>query len=204
VRESVVVAREERPGDTRLVAYVVPHQGQTAMVRKLQHVLKQHLPAYMVPAAFVPLDALPLTPNGKVDRGALPMPGQSRPAAEDTFVAPRTVEETMLAEIWTDVLRLERVGVNDNFFEAGGNSLLAAQIIRRIHAAFQVEVPLRSLFEAPTIATLAAVINTLTASPSHRGALDLRPVSREARRTKLSSLTGNTGGSCNEKERIGR
>jgi natural product biosynthesis luciferase-like monooxygenase protein len=203
VRESVVVAREERPGDTRLVAYVVPHQGQTAMVSELQHVLKEHLPAYMVPAAFVPLDALPLTPNGKVDRGALPMPGQSRPAAEDTFVAPRTAEETMLAEIWTDVLRLERVGVNDNFFEAGGNSLLAAQIIRRIQATFQVEIPLRSLFEAPTIATLAAVINTLTASPSKRGALDLRPVSREARRTKLSSLIGDTGGSCNEKESIG-
>jgi hypothetical protein len=98
------------------------------------------------------LDALPLTPNGKVDRQALPAPNQSRPDLENVFVAARTAVEKVLARIWGDILKLERVGIYDNFFELGGHSLLATQVMSRIHKALQVESPLRTLFETPTIA----------------------------------------------------
>ena len=109
----------------------------------------------MLPSAFVFLDALPLTPNGKVDRGALPAPDHVRPELERDFVAPRTPVEVKLAEIWADVLRLEQVGIHDNFFELGGHSLLATQVISGVRDAFQVEIPLRRLFEWPTVAGLA-------------------------------------------------
>jgi surfactin family lipopeptide synthetase A len=106
----------------------------------------------------VPLATLPLTPNGKVDRRALPAPDQTRPALEDAFVAPRTPIEAGLAGIWADILKREQVGVHDNFFELGGHSLLATQVISRLRAAFQVELPLRTLFEEPTVARLALAV----------------------------------------------
>jgi acyl carrier protein len=158
VRETVVMAREDVLGEKRLVAYVVPNQAQAPPISELHHFLKEKLPEYMVPAAFVFLDALPLTPNGKVDRRALPAPDRSRPELGRTFVAPRTFVEEGLARIWAEVLRLERVGIHDNFFELGGHSLLATQVISRMCDAFQVELPLRSLFEAPTVADLAVIL----------------------------------------------
>jgi acyl-coenzyme A synthetase/AMP-(fatty) acid ligase/acyl carrier protein len=161
LREVTITAREDSPGDQRLVAYVVPHQKQTPTVDGLRHFLKQKLPDYMMPSAFVLLDALPLTPNGKVDRRALPAPDQSRPNLEATFVAPRTPLEQELADIWASVLRLERLGIHDNFFEVGGHSLLATQVISRLRQAFGVELPLRTLFEAPTVADLGARIETV-------------------------------------------
>jgi acyl carrier protein len=112
----------------------------------------------MAPSAFVFLDALPLTPNGKVDRKALPAPDGGRPDLEEAFVAPRTPVEEMLVEIWGEVLGVERVGIHDDFFELGGHSLLATQVISRVRSAFEVEIPLRSLFESPTVAGLAAQI----------------------------------------------
>jgi amino acid adenylation domain-containing protein len=151
VRETVVLAREDSPGDKRLVAYVVT-SGVQVEINALRYFLKQKLPDYMVPSAFVFLDALPLTPNGKVDRQALPGPDQSRPDLENAFVAPRTAVEKVLAKIWGDILKLERVGIYDNFFELGGHSLLATQVMSRINQALRVESPLRSLFETPTIA----------------------------------------------------
>ena len=120
--------------------------------------LKDKLPDYMVPGAYITLDVLPLTANGKVDRSALPAPDQSRPAPEETYVAPRSPVEEALAEIWTQVLGLDQVGINDNFFELGGHSLLATQVISRVTHSFQVTLSLRSLFGAPTIADLAVVI----------------------------------------------
>ncbi len=151
VRETVVLAREDSPGDKRLVAYVLTG-GNQVEINALRDFLKQKLPDYMVPSAFVFLDALPLTPNGKVDRQVLPAPNQSRPDLENAFVAARTAVEKVLANVWGDILKVERVGIYDNFFELGGHSLLAMQVISRINRALRVESPLRTLFERPTIA----------------------------------------------------
>ena len=120
--------------------------------------LAGQLPEYMAPSEFMFLDAFPITPNGKVNRSALPAPGQSRPELEQAYVAPRNAIETELASIWSEVLRKERVGIKDNFFEIGGHSLLATQVTSRIRQQFKVELPLRSFFESPTVATLAAAV----------------------------------------------
>ncbi|MBE9125473.1 MULTISPECIES: non-ribosomal peptide synthetase [unclassified Coleofasciculus] len=159
VKEVVVIAREDQPGNQRLVAYFVSNS-QQVITDELRSFLKQKLPEYMMPSAFVRLDTLPLTPNGKVDRRALP-----KPEIEDTlstnFVPPRTSTEEQLASIWASVLGIERVGIHDNFFELGGHSLLATQVISRIRQAFEVELQLRSLFEAPTVDQLSDRIETI-------------------------------------------
>jgi aspartate racemase len=158
VKMAVAVVREDQPGDTRLVAYVVPKEGKAPEVRNLREYLKEKLPGYMVPGAFVILESLPLTPNKKVDRLKLPAPDRIRPEPEETYAAPRTPVEEKLAEIWARVLGLDQVGIYDNFFELGGHSLLATQVISRVIYTFQVKVPLRSLFQAPTVADMAVVI----------------------------------------------
>ncbi|MHC5719958.1 MAG: phosphopantetheine-binding protein, partial [Nostoc sp.] len=142
---TVVIARKDVSGDKRLVAYVVPHSEQAPVSSELHSFLQEKLPGYMIPSAFVILDALPLTPNGKLDRNALPAPGRARPKLENVFVAPRTPEEELLAEIWSKILNVEQIGIHDNFFELGGHSLLATQVISRVREAFQTELPLRSL-----------------------------------------------------------
>ncbi|MBV8856839.1 MAG: non-ribosomal peptide synthetase, partial [Acidobacteria bacterium] len=120
--------------------------------------LRGLLPEYMVPSAFVTLDALPLTPNGKVDRKALPEPGAERDGAEVAFLAPRNSVETLLSGIWGEVLGVERVGVEDNFFDLGGHSLLVMQVVSRVRTAFAVELPPRRFFESPTVAAMAAAL----------------------------------------------
>ncbi|HEX6747845.1 MAG TPA: non-ribosomal peptide synthase/polyketide synthase [Longimicrobium sp.] len=152
VTDCVVVAREDAPGDWRLVAYVVG----AVEADELREHLRGSLPEYMVPSAFVALDRLPLTPNGKLDRKSLPAPDFA--PAEERYVAPRTPTEEVLAEIWAETLRLERVGVTESFFELGGHSLLATRVVSRIRAVFGVEVPLRALFEGPTVAELAKAV----------------------------------------------
>jgi acyl carrier protein len=124
----------------------------------LRDYLKQKLPDYMIPAAFVPLDALPLTPSGKVDRRALLAPDRDRPVLEVPYEAPGTPLEEHLAEIWAEVLGVKRIGIHDNFFALGGHSLLATQVLSRIQEELLVEVPLRTLFGEPTIARLADAI----------------------------------------------
>jgi hypothetical protein len=114
--------------------------------------MRKSLPDYMVPSLFVFLDTLPLTANGKVNRQALPLPDRSRPDLENAFVLARTAIEKTLASIWGDILKLDRVGIYDNFFELGGHSLLATQVMSRTNRALRIESPLRTLFEAPTIA----------------------------------------------------
>ncbi len=154
VRESVVVVREER-GERYLAAYVVPEPGAAPdLAARLRPFLAARLPDYMVPAAFVELPALPLTPNGKIDRRALPVPQRQGAGT----AAPRGPVEERLAALWADLLRLESVGAHDNFFELGGHSLLATQLVSRVRGAFRVELPLRVIFEAPTVADLAAWI----------------------------------------------
>ncbi|MDV2992202.1 MAG: Linear gramicidin synthase subunit D [Chroococcidiopsis sp. SAG 2025] len=157
VREAIVIVREDKLDDRRLVAYVVPSQS-TAIANELRLFLKDKLPEYMMPSAFVLLKQLPLTPNGKVDRQALPAPDASRPDLGDTFVAPRTPVEKSLVEIWAEVLRLERIGINDNFFDLGGHSLLVTQVVSRVRDAFEIELPLRDFFATPTVADLAVKI----------------------------------------------
>jgi acyl carrier protein len=125
----------------------------------------------MVPGAFVFLDALPLSANGKVDRRRLPEPGTGRPALERSYAAPRTATEAAIAGLWAEVLRVERVGVDDNFFELGGHSLKATQVTTRIEEAFGVELPLRALFESPTVAGLAERVTELELATVDAGAL---------------------------------
>jgi amino acid adenylation domain-containing protein len=194
IRETVVIAREDAPSDPavslrtgqRLVAYVVPRREPAPTINELRSFLKEKLPEHMIPSAFVLLDTLPLTPNGKVDRKALPAPDQGRPQAEESYIAPRTPVEEMLAEIWAEVLKLDKVGTHDNFFELGGHSLLATQVISQVRNTFQVEVPVRSLFEMPTVAGLANAIE----EAKHRGAESLPPkissVPRQPRRAPSS------------------
>jgi amino acid adenylation domain-containing protein len=158
VRESVVLTREDVPGDRRLVGYIVPVQGKTPSNAALRNFLKTRLPEPMVPATFVILDALPLTPNGKLDRKALPAPDQCRAELGGGYVAPGTATEQLLTEIAAGVLKLDKVGIHDNFFELGGHSLLATQVISRLHEAFGIELPLRTFFEHPTIAGLAKLL----------------------------------------------
>jgi amino acid adenylation domain-containing protein len=165
VRQSAAIVREDEPGNKRLVAYVVAKPEFALATTDLRGFLKDKLPEYMIPSAFVMLDALPLTPNGKVDRKVLPAPDQSRPEQENPFVPPSTVAEKTIAEIWAHVLKVDRVGIHDNFFESGGHSLLATQVMSRVCAAFQVELPLRSLFETPTVAGLAAQVAQTKAPP---------------------------------------
>ncbi len=160
VRESVLLVREDRPGDPRLVAYVVPRTVPGPSSSELRQHLKRTLPDYMVPAVFVALPALPLTENGKVDRRALPAPGGARPDLDGAFVPPRNAVEEQVAAIWANVLDLDEVGVHDNFFDLGGHSLLATRAISRIRDAFGVDLPLRPLFENPTVAGLAECVET--------------------------------------------
>jgi amino acid adenylation domain-containing protein len=158
VREAVVMVREDVPGDTRLVVYLVLHPGQASTTQELRPFVQQRLPDYMVPTAFVPVDALPLTPNGKVDRHALPIPDPSALLRERPSFPPRTPVEAILAGIWAEVLGLPQVGVENNFFELGGHSLKATQVISRVRQALAVELPLRRFFETPTVAGLALAI----------------------------------------------
>jgi len=178
VREAIVLARADASGEMRLLAYVVGERGLPTG-SELRSFLKEKLPEYMVPAAFVPLDALPLTPNGKVNRHALPVPDRTRPELEKEFIAPRTPEEEIVAEVWSQVLGIERIGIYDNFFELGGHSLLATQVVSRMREAFGVEIPLRRLFEVPTVAGLAEGMEVARRSGRNLQAPAILPVPRD-------------------------
>ncbi|MBE8986271.1 amino acid adenylation domain-containing protein [Nostoc sp. LEGE 12450] len=157
VQACCVIVREDIPGDKRLVAYAVPHLGQTPTISQLRSFLSSQLPQHMIPHAFVLLESLPLLPNGKINRRALPAP-ESRGELEVSFVAPRNQIEEMLAQIWVEVLRLEQVGIHDNFFELGGDSILSIQIISRAKQT-GLQLTLKQLFAHQTIAELATVEN---------------------------------------------
>jgi amino acid adenylation domain-containing protein len=172
VAQSVVMLREDSAGDKRLTAYVVASDGFTPSVSELRLFLHERLPEYMVPSFFVMLESLPLTRNGKVNRGALPAPDLRLLDKASDFVAPRTPVEKTLAGIWANVLGLESVSARSNFFDLGGHSLLAIQLISRIRQTFQVEMPLRRLFETPTISQTAAAIEQYQAAQGEGKALE--------------------------------
>jgi amino acid adenylation domain-containing protein len=200
VREVAVIAREDAPGDKRLVAYLSrhaeqllppaqsPNGEQPPLTVELHNYLKEKLPETMIPSTFVVLDALPLSPNGKVDRLALPAPDLTRPELKESFVAPSNHVEEVLADIWANVLRLERVGVHDNFFQLGGHSLLATQVVTRVREALQVDLSVPHLFEAPTIIALSKMIEQSTENNSPLAQSSIAPVARETHRLKRSVL----------------
>ena len=161
VGDAVVVVREDTPGNQRLVAYVVLRQRDV----DLRAFVKPRVPDYMVPASFVVLEKLPLTPNGKVDHAALPIPDAASFESSREFVAARTPVEEAVAQIWKEILEVARVGVHDNFFELGGHSLLATQVVSRIRKTLKVNLPLRAIFDSPTLAELAANVESLAREP---------------------------------------
>jgi acyl carrier protein len=155
ITESLVIDRDDLGGGTRLIAYVVPEEGVEPAPAELHAFLKEKIPSYMIPSIFVTLKEIPLTPNGKVNRRELPEPEFIESEANENFVAPRTPSEEMLASIWRETLGVPQVGVESNFFDLGGHSLLATRVMSQIREQFGVELPLRVLFETPTIAGLA-------------------------------------------------
>ncbi|HEY9832541.1 MAG TPA: amino acid adenylation domain-containing protein [Stenomitos sp.] len=179
VRETAIALREHQPGNASLVAYAVLHPEQTLTITELRRFLEAKLPKYMVPSALVLLEALPLTPNGKVNRRALPAPDWSQRNSEQAYSAPHTPVEQVIADIWGQVLGVEQVGVDDNFFELGGHSLSATQLISRLRNVFQLELPLRHIFEYPTVASLGKAIAKLQQSQNNLQVSPLQPISRK-------------------------
>ena len=180
IREAVVTARGEEEGEKRLVAYLVSDREQRLKPVTLREYLKQKLPDYMLPVAYISLEALPITPNGKLDRGALPAPADSGRRTEE-YVAFRTPIEEIVVGILEEVLRLDRVGIYDNFFEIGGHSLLAIQVASRVRSAFGVEIGVRSIFEEPAVEGLARRIEEAMRAGERDEAPPLVRVSREGR-----------------------
>jgi amino acid adenylation domain-containing protein len=179
VREALVMAREDVPGEKRLVAYLVLAEGAEPGISALRRHLQERLPEYMIPGAFVKLEEMPLSPNGKVARGALPAPERERMAVEQAYVGARTAVEEMLGGIWGEVLGVERVGIEDNFFELGGHSLLGTQIVSRVRELFHVELPLRDLFTMPTISALSERIEEAIAVGQSLHQPAIKPVPRD-------------------------
>jgi amino acid adenylation domain-containing protein len=167
VTEAVVMAREDRPGDQRLVAYLTVRPGAAPALAQLRELLGGRLPAFMIPQVFVTLDAFPLTGSGKIDRRSLPALDRARPAGESDACGPRTAVEEIVAGVWEEVLGLDSVGVVEDFFELGGHSLHTTRVVARLNKIFQIELPVRALFEARTVRSLAAVLEK--ASRSWRG-----------------------------------
>ncbi|MFZ2651070.1 MAG: amino acid adenylation domain-containing protein [Burkholderiaceae bacterium] len=183
VRRALVLVREDQPGDVRLVAYVVAKEAMPVASALREH-LRVHLPESMLPQHFVPLEAIPLLPNGKIDRKALPVPAGA--IVLGAAVAPRDPVEQGVWEIWRDVLKLERFGVHDNFFDLGGHSLLAMQVISRLRVTLNVELPLVTLFDSPTVAGLAR--QSVSSLAEKSGGLDPIVLRNHADPVPLSSV----------------
>ena len=166
VRETVVVAREDTPNDCRLTAYLVTQNNAKPSVDELRRFLKQKLPEYMLPSSFVILDALPLTPNGNINRRALPVPENLRPELTATFKPPQSETEQQIAKVWQEVLHLDKVGINDNFFDLGGNSLLMLQVNNKLRGILQGDISVVTMFQNPTIYSLAEYLSQTTGEKS--------------------------------------
>src|ERR1051325_7343623 len=187
VRQAVVVARQDSKSELQLVAYIVPVSGEALELGALRQFLRQTLPEHMLPSAFVLLDELPLTPNGKVNRRALPAPDHpARLAQETPFVRPETQTEIDLARVWSEVLHGKEVGIDYDFFARGGHSLLATQLVSRVRTTFGVELPLRKLFDAPTVRELAAAIDSELGQNLQQKGPKIRARDRNAPELRLS------------------
>jgi amino acid adenylation domain-containing protein len=195
VQAAVVTKWEQTASTERLVAYVVANPATPELPGELSQYLRDKLPDYMIPSIFKLMEALPHTAQGKIDRRALPPPDAWQPELDREFVGPRNETEARLAELWAQLLGLPRVGVFDNFFELGGHSLLATRLVSRLRQHLQIELPLRVIFEEPTVAGLATVIERAqeNGAAMAAGAPNVAAVSRQERRTKLSELRKNMG-----------
>ncbi|MBM2804326.1 MAG: non-ribosomal peptide synthetase, partial [Deltaproteobacteria bacterium] len=174
---SQVEGEEVSESDRNLIAYFVANAEKTSTT-ELRSFLKEKVPEYMVPSLFVELDALPLTPNGKVDRNALPQPDGERPHFDQGFVEPRSEIEELIAQVWREILKLDKISVHDNFFELGGHSLLATRVVARLRSSFHVDIALRKLFELPTVAGLAQHVDILRHSEFGSNIAPVVPVDR--------------------------
>ena len=183
VRQCVVIARgrAEDGDDKQVVAYAVLDRQQGATAESLKQALKERLPDYMVPAAIVEMSKLPLTANGKVDRKALPAP-EERAARE--YKAPATVTEELVAQIWAEVLKVDRISTDENFFDLGGHSLLATQVVSRVREKFRLEIPLRTMFEAPVLQAFSSALDA--ARDNGAAAVASGPIQRVARQVYRS------------------
>jgi acyl carrier protein len=168
VQSTAVLAREDTPGDKRLVGYVVSKPDRELEINDLRSALRARLPEYMTPMHWVILEQMPLTPSNKIDRKALPAPDISRDTLAREYVAPRNATEEKLCAIAMELLNLDKVGVHDSFFELGGHSLLATQFVSRVRSSFDVELSLRTLFGKPTVAEIAREIEALSAPDRRR------------------------------------
>lgn len=186
VQASVVITREDVPGDKRLVAYIVPVAGAQRDEQNLREIIRQRLPDYMEPAAFVWMESLPLTPNGKVDRAALPLPSIANGSRNGEFIAPRTPVEETLAGIIMEVLKVPRVSMDDDFFHLGAHSLLGAQVVARVRGVFGTELKLLDVFDAPTVAELSTKIE-------HALTLQLNAMTEAEVDAALAALNGVAG-----------
>jgi acyl carrier protein len=164
LREAVVTVSGTNPGSEHLVAYVIGSGDTVPGTTELRQYLNSRVPDFMIPSIFVTLQAIPLLPNGKVNRGALPSVNPEQIAAQHAFIPPRNEKEEKLASLWRDLLGIEHIGIDHNFFELGGHSLLGMQLLARIRRTFEVELPVRRLFEEPTIAGLALEIERAAAN----------------------------------------
>ena len=190
IREAVVVAYEELSGNKRLIAYLVPDTASSPAPEQVRAYLQSKLPVYMIPSAIIILERLPLTSNGKLDRRALPAP-ESIPArnpSDDRCASPRNQIEELLVGVWSEVLGIEQVGIYDNFFELGGHSLLATQVIARIQQVFNVDLPLRSLFEQPRVAEFAQAISSSERSTGEFISKSINRISQDAVEQTLATL----------------
>jgi acyl carrier protein len=185
VRQSLVTVVEDQPDQKRLVAYVIPGQEPLPPLEDLHDFLKEKLPASMIPSAFVPLERFPLTVSGKIDRQALSSARLEPLKLAQNYVAPANPLEQALAEFWQQLLHVDKVGACDNFFYLGGHSILVVQLISKIRQRFQVDLPLRTLFEQPTIRGLAGVIEALKNDPVEQST-PIKRANREVYRSKVA------------------
>jgi amino acid adenylation domain-containing protein len=201
LQNAAVTVWEEQPGNQHLVAYVVTNEEHSITNNQVRDFLKEKLPDYMVPSVVVLLEKMPLTPNGKIDRRSLPVP-DIQSSYRANFVAPRNPTQEVIAGLWSEVLNLQQIGIHDNFFELGGHSLLGTQIISRLRSLFQIDIPLRRLFESPTIAELSEFINTTRHADSGLIESAIEPIKRntdlplsfgQTRLWFLDQLSGKTG-----------
>jgi len=184
VHQAVVAAREEKPGDKRLVAYVVCRAGEITTASSLRAAIEAKLPEYMVPSSFVFLEHLPLTANGKIDRNALPAPNQQTDSIEPSQEQPRNEIERMIAQVWKETLGVERISLNDNFFDLGAHSLMVAEVHVQMQQILDRQISLVDLFQFPTVSSLANHLGGQTAAPRQSDRAQRRLSARKTRATQ--------------------
>ncbi len=194
IRENLIISREDSFGNKRLVAYFVPRMQPGPSTADLRNFLSDQVPEYMMPSTFVSMESFPLTPNGKVDRRALPSPEQRVPELQESYVAPRNEMETQLARMWSEILGIQRIGVQDNFFELGGHSLLAVRLITQIKKRLNQYLPLTALFKAPTIEQLVRLLDRDEAASSWSCIVNIQPEGSKPPIFWIHTLGGGGGG----------